>query len=205
MRYQTKRFKSMAIALRELEPFIKSGAHLETGKAFKNFGDLRPRELVANWLICATVNAEESENERMEFHTDPTGGDGVLVDTKTNETWPTEHVLVPMPRSSTVADMEASILKAIEEKQKKGGAAYASGKTLVVFLNSGGGEWKPNRVARKLPAHDFGAVWVVGLCTAEDGEYIYGAANLHAEGGDAPTWVIQIAKDFGSWVARRVQ
>jgi hypothetical protein len=205
MRYQTKRFKSMAIALRELEPFIKSGAHLETGKAFKNFGDLRPRELVANWLICAAVNAEESENERMEFHTDPTGGDGVLVDTKTNETWPTEHVLVPMPRSSTVADIEASILKTIEEKQKKGGAAYASGKTLVVFLNSGGGEWKPNRVARKLPAHDFGAVWVVGLCTAEDGQYIYGVANLHAEGGDAPTWVIQIAKDFGSWIARRVQ
>ena len=205
MRYQTKRFKSMAIALRELEPFIKSGAHLETGKAFKNFGDLRPRELVANWLICAAVNAEESEIERMEFHTDPTGGDGVLVDTKTNETWPTEHVLVPMHRSSTVADIEASILKAIEEKQKKGGAAYASGKTLVVFLNSGGGEWKPNRVARKLPAHDFGAVWVVGLCTAEDGEYIYGVANLYAEGGDAPTWVIQIAKDFGSWIARRVQ
>src|SRR5216110_2703624 len=49
MRYQTKWFKSMAIALRELEPFIKSGAHLETGKAFKNFGDLRPRELVVRF------------------------------------------------------------------------------------------------------------------------------------------------------------
>ncbi len=49
---------------------------------------------------------------------------------------------------------------------------------------------KLNRVARKLPAHDFGAVWVVGLCTAEEGEYIYGVANLHAEDGDAPTWVI---------------
>jgi hypothetical protein len=81
----------MAIALRELEPFIKSGAHLETGKPFKNFGDLRSRELVANWLICAAVNSADSENERVEFHTDPTGGDGVLVDTKTNETWPTEH------------------------------------------------------------------------------------------------------------------
>lgn len=205
MSYKTTRFKSMEVALRELEPYIKSGAHLETGKPFKQFGNARSRELVANWMICAAVNAEEGAEERMEFHSDPVGGDGIIVDSKSGESWPTEHVLVPMPRTSTVPDIEASIAKAIADKQKKGGAAYATGKTLVVFLNSGGGEWMPTRVTKNLPAHDFGAVWVVGLCSADDGEYVYGVANLHLEIGQAPTWTVHIAKDFGSWSVERKQ
>ena len=204
MWYNTTRFKSMALALRELEPIIKSGTRLETGRGFKQFGDLRPRELVANWMICSAVNAEDGAGERMQFHSDPVGGDGIIVDTKTDETWPTEHVLVPMPRTPSMPDIEALIAKAVSDKQQKGDVAYASGKTLVVFLNSGGGEWKPNRVARHLPPHDFGAVWVVGLCTAEDGEYVYGVANLHVEGGDPPTWTVHIAKDFASWSVKRI-
>jgi len=112
---------------------------------------------------------------------------------------------VPMPRTASVPSIEASIAKAVSDKQKKGGAAYAAGKTLVVFLNSGGGEWKPTRVARNLPAHDFGAVWVVGLCSAKDGEYVYGVANLHLEIGHAPAWTVHIAKDFGSWSVERKQ
>jgi hypothetical protein len=204
MSYQTTRFKSMAVALRELEQFIKSPVLLETGKPLKQFGDARPRELVANWLICAAANAEEDTGERMAFHSDPTG-DGIIVDTKTGETWPTEHILVPMPRTASVSDIKASIAKAVSDKQKKGGAAYATGKTLVVFLNSGGGEWKPTRVARNLPAHDFGAVWVVGLYSANDGEYVYGVANLHLEIGHAPAWTVHIAKDFGSWSVERKQ
>jgi hypothetical protein len=205
MSYRTTRFKSMAVALRELEPFIKSGAHLETGKPFKQFCDLRSRELVANWMICAAANAEDGAGERVEFHSDPVGSDGIIVDAKTGETWPTEHVLVPMPRTPSAPDIEASIVKAVSDKQQKGGAAYASGKTLVVFLNSGGGEWKPSRVAKNLPPHDFGAVWVVGLCSAKDGDYVYGVANLHFEIGQAPTWTVHIAKDFDSWHVERVQ
>ncbi|TAK46732.1 MAG: hypothetical protein EPO23_13805 [Xanthobacteraceae bacterium] len=205
MSYQTTRFKSMTVALRELEQFIKSPVLLETGKPLKQFGDARPRELVANWLICSAANAEEDAGERMAFHSDPIGGDGIIVDTVTGETWPTEHILVPMPRTASVPDIEASIFKAVSEKQKKGGAAYAAGKTLVVFLNSGGGEWKPTRVARNLPAHDFGAVWVVGLSSAKDGEYIYGVANLHLDIGQAPAWTVHIAKDFGSWSVERKQ
>src|SRR6266851_526243 len=68
MRYQTKRFKCMAIALRELEPFIAAGAHLKTGKGFKKFGDLRSRELVANWLICAAVNSEDRRKRAATSH-----------------------------------------------------------------------------------------------------------------------------------------
>lgn len=206
MSYQTTRFKSMAVALRELEQIIKSPVLLDTGKPLKQFGDARPRELVANWMVCAAANAEEEEvGERMAFHSDPVGGDGIIVDTKTGETWPTEHVLVPMPRTASLPNIEASIAKAVRDKQKKGGAAYATGKTLVVFLNSGGGEWKPTRVARNLPAHDFGAVWVVGLCSAKDDEYVYGVANLHLEIGHAPAWTVHIAKDFGSWSVERKQ
>jgi hypothetical protein len=77
--------------------------------------------------------------------------------------------------------------------------------TLVVFLTSGGGEWKPTRFAKNLPPHDFGAVWVVGLCSARDGEHVYGVTNLHPEIGQAPTWIVHIAKDFGSWRVERVQ
>jgi hypothetical protein len=205
MSYRTIRFKSMAAALRELEQIIKSPVLLETGKPLKPFGDARPRELVANWMICAAANAEERAAERIEFHSDPIGGDGIIADTETGETWPTEHVLVPMPRDATVPDIEASIAKAVSEKQKKGGPAYAAGKTLVVFLNSGGGEWKPTRVAKNLPPHDFGAVWVVGLCGVKDGEYIYGVTNLHLDDGQAPAWIVHIAKDFQSWSVTRIQ
>jgi hypothetical protein len=205
MLYKTTRFKSMAVGLRELEPFIKSGVHLETGKRFKQFGNALSRELVANWMICAVANAEDGTGERIEFHSDPVGSDGIIVDSKTGETWPTEHVLVPRPRTVSVPDIEALICKAVGDKQKKGGAAYATGKTLVVFLNSGGGEWKPTRVAKNLPPHDFGAVWVVGLYSAKDGEYVYGVSNLHLEIGQAPSWTVHIAKDFGSWSVERKQ
>ena len=65
------------MALKELEPFIRHGEHLQTGKPFENFGDLRSRELLANWLLCVTFNAE-SGDERMTFTTDPDGGDGII-------------------------------------------------------------------------------------------------------------------------------
>jgi hypothetical protein len=65
-----------------------------------------------------------------EFHSDPIGGDGIIVDSKTRETWPTERVLVPMPRTLSVPDIEVSIAKAVSDKQKKGGAAYADPRCL---------------------------------------------------------------------------
>ena len=53
MKYPTTRFKNLTVALKELEPYIRSGEHLQTGKPFKQFGDLRSRELLGNWLLCA--------------------------------------------------------------------------------------------------------------------------------------------------------
>jgi hypothetical protein len=209
MKYRVVRFKNLHVALNEIAKFVREPAHLQTGKPIEQFGGLRPRELLTNWLVCAAFNAECGSPDRLTFITDPTGGDGILHDTTTDETFPTEHVIVPAAEKGNTADLEAPILSAIEGKNKKGGAAYASGKTLIVFLNDGsGGAWKPNRVAKALPNPlHFAVVWVVGLHThdAKSGEYAYGAAQLTLDGGDAPTFIIRIAPDFDSWRATRIQ
>jgi hypothetical protein len=54
---------------------------------------MRSREVLANWLVCVAANAA-TEGE-LTFCSDPTGGDGIIRDVKTGETWPTEHVMVP--------------------------------------------------------------------------------------------------------------
>src|SRR5690349_8794385 len=89
------------------------------------------------------------------------------------------------------------------KKQNKGGAAYASGKTLIVFLNKQGGEWYPNRVAKSLPHVDFESVWVVGLQNVINGEYNYNVTQLNANG--CPIWQIHIKKTFDDWEIKRIQ
>jgi hypothetical protein len=205
MKHKTKRFKDLAVALKELEPFIRNGRHLQSGRPFKNFGGMLSREVLANWLMCVAANAEYGDT-RMTFTSDPVGSDGIVVNTTTDETWPMEHVMVPTLAEGQAADVDAVILRAIGSKNSKGGAAYASGKTLVVFLNCGGGEWFPTRIAKQLP-HDlaFGAVWAVGLRRVEDGRYVYGVTNLHVDQGNAAIWIVEIANDFGSWRVERSQ
>jgi hypothetical protein len=206
VKYQVTRFKSLKVCLKELEPFIRNGQHIETGKPFKRFGELRSRELLANWLLCVAVNSV-TDAGRLTFTSDPLGGDGIIYDTTTEETWPTEHVLVPRSRSAgDTVPLEARILKAIEGKQSRGGAAYASGKTLVVFLNAGGDEpWVPNMVARQLPALDFLSVWVVGLQTVDAGAYVYSVTRLDLGQGNAPVWRVRIGIGFDEWKAEPVQ
>jgi hypothetical protein len=207
MRHRVTRFKSLDVALKELEPFIRrSGDHLQTGKPFRQFGGMRSREMLANWLLCVVGNYTRQADE-LTFSSDPIGGDGVITNTVTDETWPTEHVLVPRIPAGKSANVEVLILKAIAGKQAKGGAAYASGKTLVVVSNAGDHtRWFPNRVARQLPGTDFAAVWVVALQTVEaDGAYVYGVTLLDLSGGNAPTFLVRIAPDFGSWVVGQLQ
>ena len=207
MRYPVTCFESLEVCLKELEPFIRDGQHLETGKPFKRFGGLRSRELLANFLLCVALNSA-THADRLTFFSDPLGGDGVIYDTVTEETWPTEHILVPRNGGvrSEAIPLEARILKAIESKQSKGGAAYASGKTLLVFLNAGESEpWFPNKVAKQLPALDFSAVWVVGLQTFEAGEYVYNVMRLDLRQGNAPVWRVRIGKGFDAWSVEPVQ
>ncbi len=207
MKHRVRRFKSLPVALKELEPFIRDGEHLQTGKPFKRLGGMRSRELLANWLICVVANFEYGM-DRLSFTTDPTGGDGVVHDDQSSSTWLMEHVMVPRTRiedGASAGNVEAAVLAAIDRKRQKGGAAYASGKQLVVFLNSGGGLWYPNRVAKQLPKPLlFDSVWIVGLQSAED-RYVYGVTQLDAEKGDAQVWLVRIGVDFSSWKVERIQ
>lgn len=209
MKFPVKRFKSLEIALKELEKYIRDGEHLQTGKPSKNFDGLRSREILANWLICAVAN--EVHGKKFSFTSDPSGGDGIIVNSETEETWATEHVLVPkLPPCEDKApakSIEDKILDAIQAKNDKGGAAYASGKTLVVFLNSGGGEWYPNKVAKRLPSElHFDEVYIVGLHHVDDeGQYIYFVTQLSKGEETAPAWQIAIGNDFETWVCTRVQ
>jgi hypothetical protein len=209
MKYASRHFKNLTLALKELEPFVRNGEHLQTGKPFKNFGDMRSRELLANWLLCAAFNFDCGSPERLTIVAinDPLGGDGILYDTVSDASFPTEHVLVPAAQSGAAVDIGALILQAINDKRAKGGVAYASGKTLVVFLNAGSGAaWFPTRVAKQLPDPlHFEVVWVAGLHHVENGEYIYSVAQLELREGQAPTWLVRIAKDFNSWEVKRNQ
>ena len=126
MRYPVTRFKSLAVALKEIKPFICDGEHLQTGKPFKKFGGMRSREILANWLLCIAVKF--TDDRELTFSSDPVGGDGIICNVATGETWPTEHFMVPRLSPGETGDSEALILNAIEHKRSKGGAAYAAGK-----------------------------------------------------------------------------
>jgi hypothetical protein len=153
--------------------------------------------MLANWLVCVAYNSVNGD--KLTFCSDPLGGDGIICDLGTGDTWPTEHALVP---SLQTGDAHALILKAIQKKRSKG-KAYASGKTLIVFLNAGAGNWWPHRVARQLPDPlFFAATWVVGLQGVESGEYVYGVTCLD---GDAPALLVRIGKDFDTWQVTRLQ
>ncbi|MGJ4972878.1 hypothetical protein ACQR1N_31100 [Bradyrhizobium sp. HKCCYLRH1073] len=206
MKHAGKHFKTLAIALKEVEPFIRNGEHLQTGKTFAKLNGMRSREILANWLISVVFN-DRVGAERLSFVAvrEEIGGDGVLWDTETGETWPTEHVMVPRQNPEGL-DLETSILAAIAAKQGKGDAAYAEGKTLVMFLNAGGEEWFPNRVAKavKRPIL-FGAIWIVGLQTADDGKYVYNVVELDEENGVGHVWRVHIAPKFDGWTVEVVQ
>jgi hypothetical protein len=94
MKDKVTRFKSLEVCLKEIEPYVRQGNLLQTSKPFKKFGDLRPREIWANRLLCAAVNSERT-TDKLTFTTDPSGGDGIIYEEGTGETFHTEHVMVP--------------------------------------------------------------------------------------------------------------
>jgi len=205
MKQRVSKFKSLAIALKELKPYIQDGQHLLTGRPFKRMEGMLSREALGNWLSCVAINSI-TQSDRFTFSSDPNGGDGIIMDTHTGETWPTEHVIVPAVAVGQDADTSALILKAVTDKRAKGGAAYASGKTLVVFLNAGSGEWFPNRVAHALPNPLlFQAVWVWGFQSIESDCYVYNVTRLDVRNGNAPAWRVRIDADFDSWAVEIVQ
>jgi len=89
MRLTAKRLKNLTVGLKELGQFIRQPKLLQTGKKIPNFGDMLPRELLANWLLCAVLEHEKGTSNRMTVAatTDPNGGDGIIIDTVTGDTW----------------------------------------------------------------------------------------------------------------------
>lgn len=205
-----RKFKSLKIALKELERFIRNGRHLQVGDEFKRFGGLRSRELLGNWLLCVAANATV-DDDRYTFTSDPGDGDGLIVNEASGSVVETEHVFVPGPHPGAPAgrnDTESMAL-ILEKIEHKNDAKYA-GKTLVVFCNDGGtgSAWYPNRLAKVLPPGlPFEAVWVMALQGVIDGSYTYGVTwlqlGLRPEG--VPVWRVRIAPDFESWTVEPLQ
>jgi hypothetical protein len=116
MKYPVRQFVSMKAALKELEPYVRDSGQLQSGKPFKNFGEMRPREAWANWLVCATINSTGEKD--LTFTTDPIGGDGIIIDKKTNDVFPTEHVMVSRHRTEG-QDTQTLVLAAIAKSKGK--------------------------------------------------------------------------------------
>ena len=204
MKFNVTHFNSPQIALEELEPYVRDGRHLYTGKPFKRFGGLRSWELLANWLICALLNAGNPRSP-FTFTTDPQGGDGILYDRESATGWLTEHVVVPKPTPGDVRDITALIVDTVAAKQAKGEAAYVPGKVLVVFLDAGLGEWFSNMVAQQLPKVDFDEVWVAGLHGKVRDQHVYGITQPDLRGGNSPVCLVRIGRDFSDWEVERLQ
>jgi hypothetical protein len=195
------KIKDLKTVLKDLERRVKAPDFLRTGREFKNFA-LRPRELLANLLICAAGNSVDSEN-RLTVCTDPSGGDGLILNEKHGGYMTTEHVFVPS-KEGGAESVESRFLAAIKHKQKKG-TAYCSGKDLVIFSEAQG-VWKPTYVARKIAGrHDFQTVWVVHLEKSDNHGYSYCVSWLEARKGNAPSWRISVNAEFTDWQVERIQ
>jgi hypothetical protein len=157
--------------------------------------------------MCAAISFESGRPYC--FTSDPNGGDGVIYDPVDQRDWPTEHVYVRPAGASEARNIASLILDAVRAKEEKGGAAYAAGKTLIVFLDAGLGEWKPNAVARMLAPGNFKNVWLVGLQSADQGgRYTYAVVCLRTgldRDQGAPSWLVRINETSEAWEVARLQ
>jgi hypothetical protein len=56
------------------------------------------RTALASLASLAAVHINAEDGVELTFHSDPIGGDGIIRNAATDETWPTEHVMVPRRR-----------------------------------------------------------------------------------------------------------
>jgi hypothetical protein len=201
MKYPVKQLKNLAAGLKELEPHICHGRSLQVHPEFKSIKQ-RPRELLANWLLCA-VGCAERGKETLVISEDPLGGDGLIIDRETGDQMFTEHVYV---RPAPDADFGALAIEALGHKVRKGDV-YARGRTLVI-LSEASGMWFPNRVARQIAGtHGFKEVWAIHLdaVSIAEGRYAYFVAELDISAANAPVWRVSLAEDFATWAVSRLQ
>ena len=194
--------KDLAAVLKDMEPWVKNPKTLYSGNKPKNFS-LLPREILGNWLMCTVGNALD-DKAAWTFCTDPSGGDGILIDRNTDSQMVTEHVFVPQKYLKDSHGPEDVIKNAVAKKQAKGGKAYAEGKHLIVFCE-GIGKWYPNRVGKAIAGtHNFASVWAVGLDRAENADtYYYWIAQF--ENSHCPVVEIKIDFDKVVWLVSGIQ
>jgi hypothetical protein len=88
----------------------------------------------------------------------------------------------------------------INLKRKKGGVAYAEGKTLIMFLEVGAASgirirWRSSRPIRS-SSRRCGSSAYEGSKMAK---YVYGVTNLDLTEGKVPTLLVRVSRDFSSW------
>ena len=163
--------KDLEAVLSDMEPWIKNPKILYSGRA----GNIKllPREILANWLLCALGNSNVS-NDPFTFCNDPFGGgDGIIINRDSGEQMVTEHIFVPKHQKKDKKSAEDLIVEAVQKKQSKGRKAYAEGKHLIIFCD-GIGNWFPNKVGRKIQkTHNFSSVWAIGLERVQNENYYY--------------------------------
>lgn len=203
MKYSIKKPTSLRDAIREIGPFIRAN---ELGKRFKSLDGLLMREALGNWLVCAACNHQVATPDRYTFTSEPMGGgaDGAICDQSTGMALATEHVMVPKRRDGQRAGESAGQLvsAAIRQKLAKGGAAYASGKVLVVYLDADVPGYSPRALREHLPADlAFADVWVV---VPQGGIWDYDVVYLDRAALDPPTFRVSITEAFDGWRVERL-
>lgn len=207
MSVRIKRLKDLKVALEELEPFVRNGRHLKSGRPFASMNDMRSRELLGNWLVCAVGNFENGDDD-LTIGSSPNivGGDGLVVSRRDeNRLMVMEHVYVPVEVGANGGSIEAAVAKAEADKATKG-TPYAKGKSLVVFSEMHG-KWYPNRAAKAVAdTHAFEEVWAYHLLRDRPVDtYAYGVSLLDVTKGDAPAWIVEIDPNFDGWRVIRIQ
>jgi hypothetical protein len=213
MRYTVRWLKNLELTLKEAEPAfrnvrINGSPILENGRPYRNFGDMLPRELAANWLVAAVLD-HCAGSSRFHIMSDPAGGDGLIFDTTAERALWTEHVLV-ISRAGNAAkpgDRHEEILKCVSKKNKRG-RTYGRDRHLVIFLYRSGnpGPWWPTKLARALPRpFNFETAWLVCFQHFEGDDRVYAVSCLDASQGHAPTWLVRIDSSFRRWAVCEIQ
>ena len=201
MRHNITSIKDLNSVLNDIIPSIKNPQNLYTGRDRSNFNQ-RPREILANWLICSVLNSELDEGV-WTFGEDPMGGDGLIINRSSGTGLPTEHVFIPPPEPPANDSVEQLFLGAVEHKNKKG-RKYATGKHLVIFVEGIERQWYPNNVSKRIRGqHAFDSVWAVGLQEADRDDYKYWVVCL--DECPCPCFIVSVNVDKVEWLVEQIQ
>ena len=110
---------------------------------------------------------------------------------------------MPPGHAAAAGNTEQLILAKIQQKHVKGGEAYASGKTLVVFLNSGEATGIRTRLQSSCRTQSFsmGYGWSAYMASSP-ANITYFATRIDLAG--TPKWRVRIAPDFDDWTVETI-